>query len=173
MPNEKTRAMGRVQRFVDEMPNVRRADAEDAIRCLRKRGSSWEYIDAALALKKREEWERYGFGLLFKDSYRAQVQKELQKRKEEEPSGSLWVEDEETREEEPQNEEGRYSLILGRYAVKDNWTDGAWWRTQEGCPEPYALKPRIVTHEQVERIRQAALRPRRTRTRNRECIPLD
>lgn len=90
-------AMTRVKEFIESLPNESRFIGETAIKELRQNGTSWEWLETALNIKSKEDWSKYGFGLMFTDSFRAQVQKKLNKQKSLN-SDELWTE---TEEEQP------------------------------------------------------------------------
>ena len=94
-------AMTNVREFIESLPNESRFIGETAIKELRQNGISWEWLETALSIKSKEDWSKYGFGLLFTDTFRAQVQKKLSKQKSQEV-GMLWSEDEQP-EKTPSN----------------------------------------------------------------------
>lgn len=87
-------SMTNVREFIESLPNETRFIGETAIKELRQSGTSWEWLETALSIKSKEDWSKYGFGLLFTDSFRAQVQKKLNKQKSLK-SDELWTEAEE------------------------------------------------------------------------------
>lgn len=86
-------AMSNVREFIESLPNETRFIGETAVKELRQNGTSWEWLETALNIKSKEDWSKYGFGLLFTDSFCAQVQKKLNKQKSQEVC-ELWSEDE-------------------------------------------------------------------------------
>lgn len=86
-------AMTNVKEFIESLPNESRFIGETAIKELRQNGVSWEWLETALSIKSREDWTKYGLGLLFTDSFRAQVQKKLKTQKSQDRY-ELWSEEE-------------------------------------------------------------------------------
>lgn len=87
-----------VQEYVESLSPTSQDMARSAIKRLRKESPSgqpdWHWLLTALNAKKKDDWERWGFGLLFDNGFRAQVQKTLKNEKQNEfNSDDIWVED--------------------------------------------------------------------------------
>lgn len=87
-----------VQEYVESLSPTSQDMAKSAIKRLRKESPSgqpdWHWLLTALNAKKKDDWERWGFGLLFDNGFRAQVQKTLKNENQNEfNSDDIWVED--------------------------------------------------------------------------------
>lgn len=49
--------------------------AVNAVSDLRQKDMPWLWIEIALNLKPKSDWEKWGFGLMFRDTFKAQVDK--------------------------------------------------------------------------------------------------
>lgn len=104
--------MEKVQEYISQLNPDTQELANKAIRDMREEGFKWTWLLAALQIKEPEEWERWGFGLLFNDTFRAQVEKKLKRiRKQSQEQSSVWVRDDE--------EEDTYTLTIRR--MDDNF----------------------------------------------------
>ena len=92
-------SMTLVRDYIESLPDESRFIGETAVKELRQNGASWEWLEVALSIKTKDDWAKYGFGLMFTDSFRAQVQKRLQRLKAKKES-NIWVEDEDKRFQE-------------------------------------------------------------------------
>ena len=68
--------------ILDKFNDDVKVKASAAIDELAARGKSQEWIETAFAQKTTEEWEKWGFGLLFRKSFQEQVDKACGKVKE-------------------------------------------------------------------------------------------
>lgn len=84
--------MQSVKEYVDRLPEETRFIAEAAIKEMRENGCTWEWLNTALNIKSKEDWIKYGFGLFFTDTFKAQVQKKIQQKKRRQIN-SIWMED--------------------------------------------------------------------------------
>ncbi len=130
-------AMTSVREFIESLPNETRFIGETAIKELRQNGTSWEWLETALSIKSREDWSKYGFGLLFTDTFRAQVQKKLSKQKSKEV-GELWSED-----EQPE-----------KTASKVAFDDGNLKEIHRGT-ETFLIKSRSLTSKPIDKMTEA------------------
>lgn len=83
--------MKQVKKYVSELNEDTQISAMTAIKKLREEDITWDFINTALNIKKKQDWEKYGFGLFFTDSFKAQVRQKLAKAKEVE--AFIWEED--------------------------------------------------------------------------------
>ena len=130
-------AMTNVREFIESLPNESRFIGETAIKELRQNGVSWEWLETALSIKSKEDWSKYGFGLLFTDTFRAQVQKKLSKQKSQEV-GTLWSED-----EQPE-----------KTASKVAFNDSSLIEVHR-CAETFLIKSRPATSKPIDKMTEA------------------
>lgn len=83
--------MEQVKEYLAELNEDTKISAMTAIKKLREENVTWDFINTALNIKKKEDWEKYGFGLFFTDSFKAQVRQKIAKAKELE--AFVWEED--------------------------------------------------------------------------------
>lgn len=57
--------------------------AVKAVEDLRQKDMPWLWIETALNLKPKSDWEKWGFGLMFRDTFKAQVDKAHSRKKQE------------------------------------------------------------------------------------------
>ena len=81
--------MEKVQEYVSALSEPTQELANKAIKDMRAEGFKWTWLLAALEIKEPEEWEKWGFGLLFNKAFRAQVEKKLANKK----SLPIWIAD--------------------------------------------------------------------------------
>ena len=102
-------SMEKVQEYISKLDSETQELAQKAIRDMRQEGKKWSWIITALEIKQPQEWEKWGFGLMFNDTFRAQVEKKLRRiRKQFQEEASVWVRDNE--------EEETYTLTIPRNA---------------------------------------------------------
>lgn len=61
--------------YVERLNEATQEKAIAAISDLRRKGLPWLWIQIALEQKEPSDWERWGFGLIFRDTFKAQVDK--------------------------------------------------------------------------------------------------
>lgn len=89
-----------VQEYISNLNKETQELANTAIKDMRAEGFKWSWLLAALEIKEPEEWEKWGFGLLFNNTFRAQIEKNLNKsRKQIKERMNIWVRDEDSEEE--------------------------------------------------------------------------
>lgn len=94
MANKSFDDMRFVQDYMSSLDDEHKTLFSYSLKQLREKGTSWRWIHKALTLKDKSSWEKYGYGLLFTDSYKAQVHRALLLEKaEKENLDSLWVQD--------------------------------------------------------------------------------
>lgn len=85
--------MNEVQDYCNSLDKEHQCMLKAAIKQLRSNGASWEFINTGLSLKDKQNWLKYGYGLLFTPSFRAQIQTEILRRRNSIEDEELWVED--------------------------------------------------------------------------------
>lgn len=85
--------MKEVQDYCNSLDEEHQCMLKAAIKQLRSNGASWEFINTGLSLKDKQNWLKYGYGLLFTQSFRAQIQTEILRRRNSIEDETLWVED--------------------------------------------------------------------------------
>ena len=96
---------------------------------LHKKGFSYQWVYEALAHKDIEDWEIFGFGLLHTDSYKAQINKLVQKKKEQLTSvdlSNLWKLDDDEAEQEspiPAQDKLRHNISILLEELNLGWDD--------------------------------------------------
>ena len=83
--------MEQVKEYLEALNEDAKVSAMTAIKKLREENVTWDFINTALNIKKKDDWEKYGFGLFFTDSFKAQVRQKIAKAKELE--AFVWEED--------------------------------------------------------------------------------
>lgn len=64
-----------IQEYVNQLNQDTQEKALKAIEDLRQKNMPWLWIQTALNLKPKSDWEKWGFGLMFSDKFKAQVDK--------------------------------------------------------------------------------------------------
>lgn len=104
-------AMTNVRDYIESLPGDARFIGETAVKEMRGKGCTWEWLETALNIKSKDEWAQYGFGLFFTDSFQAQVQKKLQQKKAQ-GNNSIWI------EEKPEpNQAPAFTQTYGKYEL--------------------------------------------------------
>lgn len=74
--------MERVKNYIKQLDKETQEQANKCIKDLRGEGFKWSWIYTALSIKNPEDWNKWGFGLMFNEAYRAQVTKKTNKTRE-------------------------------------------------------------------------------------------
>ena len=72
-----------IQEYVSTLNQETQEKAVRAISDLRQKGMPWLWIETALNLKPKNDWEQWGFGLMFNDKFKAQVDTKHSRKKQE------------------------------------------------------------------------------------------
>lgn len=64
-----------ITEYIEQLNQETQEKAVKAVEDLRQKDMPWLWIETALNLKPKGDWEKWGFGLMFRDTFKAQVDK--------------------------------------------------------------------------------------------------
>lgn len=72
-----------IKEYIAALNEDTQEKAIKAVEDLRQKDMPWLWIETALNLKPKSDWEKWGFGLMFRDTFKAQVDKAHSRKKQE------------------------------------------------------------------------------------------
>lgn len=129
--------MEQVKEYLAELNEDTKISAMTAIKKLREENVTWDFINTALNIKKKEDWEKYGFGLFFTDSFKAQVRQKIAKAKELE--AFVWEEDK-PQQQRPKSKQETEQEVQAKEQIKENKTQSDISKIEERLSNLYENK---------------------------------
>ena len=131
--------MEQVKEYLAELNEDTKISAMTAIKKLREENVTWDFINTALNIKKKEDWEKYGFGLFFTDSFKAQVRQKIAKAKELE--AFVWEEDK-PQQQRPKSKQEIKQEVPAQEQIKENKIQSGISKIEDRLSNLYENKKR-------------------------------